>query len=46
MPTQTYCKRLLMEIDLAWLDPTPALPPGYVWVPWADQVLPAHADVK
>jgi ribosomal protein S18 acetylase RimI-like enzyme len=46
MATITYCKRLRMEVDLRWIDPVPDLPPGFVWVPWADSVLEAHADVK
>ena len=46
MSSITYGKRLRMEIDLAWIDPVPPLPFGYVWVPWADEVLQAHAEVK
>jgi GNAT superfamily N-acetyltransferase len=46
MTTLTYCKRLRMEIDLRWIEPTPALPLGYVWVPWDDAILKAHAEVK
>jgi GNAT superfamily N-acetyltransferase len=46
MATITYCKRLRMEIDLEGIDPVPALPANFVWAPWADSILPAHAEAK
>jgi ribosomal protein S18 acetylase RimI-like enzyme len=46
MATVTYCKRLVMEVDLEWIDPVPSLPHGFTWVPWHESTLPTHADVK
>jgi ribosomal protein S18 acetylase RimI-like enzyme len=46
MATTTYVKRLRMDIELDTLDPVPALPPGFVWVPWDEATLPTHAEVK
>jgi ribosomal protein S18 acetylase RimI-like enzyme len=46
MPLVQYCKRFRMEIDLEWVGPVPALPSGYAWGPWADELLPAHAEIK
>jgi ribosomal protein S18 acetylase RimI-like enzyme len=42
----TYYKRFRMEIDLQ--DPLPAvvLPAEYRWVPWDDELLETHAEVK
>jgi hypothetical protein len=42
----SYFKRFKMEIDLATLPPVPALPPGYSFVPWSEELLEAHAAVK
>jgi GNAT superfamily N-acetyltransferase len=41
-----YFKRFRMEILLNDLLPVPALPAGYVLVPWEEQLLSAHAEVK
>lgn len=43
----TYFKRFRMEInllgrDLSW----GKLPPGYRWIPWNDELVSIHADVK
>ncbi len=35
-----------MEVDLRWIDPAPALPASFVWVPWDETVLHEHAHVK
>jgi ribosomal protein S18 acetylase RimI-like enzyme len=43
----TYFKRFRMELDLlVVLPPVPALPPGYTWVGWHDDLLEEHARVK
>ncbi len=43
----TYYKRYRMELDLrAILSPAPALPQGYSFVAWHDDLLARHADVK
>jgi ribosomal protein S18 acetylase RimI-like enzyme len=43
----TYFKRYRMELDLlAPLPPVPALPEGYTWQPWANDLLETHAQVK
>jgi ribosomal protein S18 acetylase RimI-like enzyme len=41
----SYFKRFKMEIDLVDAPPVPALPVGYAWVPWQEDLLEAHADV-
>jgi mycothiol synthase len=42
-----YFKRFRMEIDLvAPLPDVPALPAGFAWAPWEDDLLEAHAHVK
>jgi ribosomal protein S18 acetylase RimI-like enzyme len=42
----TYFKRFRMEIELdGWLPP-PALPEPFHWVPWSDELIDAHAEVK
>lgn len=46
MPDVTYFKRYRMEVDLTDLPPIPGLPDGFVWLAWADGLLPAHADAK
>jgi ribosomal protein S18 acetylase RimI-like enzyme len=43
--TITYFKRFRMEADLVRLPPVKPLPPGYFWVPWADDLLDLHAEV-
>ena len=43
----TYFKRYRMEIDLLSRIPqVPALPVGMAWVPWDDELLAIHADLK
>jgi RimJ/RimL family protein N-acetyltransferase len=43
----TYFKRFRMEIDLHRVDlDEPPLPPGYAWVAWGPELLPAHAEAK
>ncbi len=45
--TLTYFKRYRMEIELAGRDLTgPPTPPGYDFLPWAPDLLDAHAEVK
>jgi ribosomal protein S18 acetylase RimI-like enzyme len=41
-----YFKRFKMEIDLWGPLPEPVLPLGYTWVPWNDDLLGTHAEVK
>jgi len=41
----SYFKRFKMETDLLAAPPVPALPPGYFWVPWHDNLLDIHAEV-
>ena len=42
-----YVKRFRMEIDLVGpLPPVPALPPGYSWLAWRDELLDLHAQTK
>ena len=40
----TYFKRYKMEADLRDLPPS-ALPPGFHWLPWREELLSVHADV-
>ena len=43
----TYYKRYRMELDLrSPMPPVPDLPDGYSFVPWHDDLLPRHAEVK
>lgn len=42
----TYFKRFKMEVDLYAAPPVPELPDVYAWVPWAEELLETHADVK
>jgi ribosomal protein S18 acetylase RimI-like enzyme len=42
----TYYKRFRMEADLEALGPPVRLPPPFRWVPWAESLLEAHAEVK
>ncbi len=43
----TYYKRYRMELDLRTvLMPVPVLPHGYSFVPWHDDLLSRHAEVK
>jgi ribosomal protein S18 acetylase RimI-like enzyme len=43
----TYFKRFRMEIDLGGrLPPPPMLPPGYRFIAWRPDLLPAHAEAK
>jgi hypothetical protein len=43
----TYFKRFRMEINLLGRDLTGAkMPPGYRWIPWNDDMVSIHADVK
>lgn len=42
----SYFKRYKMELDLVEIPSVPALPAGYVWTPWSDAVLAAHAECK
>jgi ribosomal protein S18 acetylase RimI-like enzyme len=41
----TYFKRFKMEAELRYLPPPRALPEGYLWVPWAEDLLDLHAEV-
>lgn len=41
----TYYKRFRMEIDLAGISP-PSLPSPYLWKPWDESLLEAHAQLK
>lgn len=38
-----YFKRFKMEVDLQGLPP-PTLPPGFVFLPWSEDLLEAHAQ--
>lgn len=43
----TYFKRFRMEVDLLLpLAPVPALPPGFGWQAWRDDLLEQHAQAK
>jgi GNAT superfamily N-acetyltransferase len=42
----SYFKRFKMEIELANIPPVPPLPAGFSFVPWGDNLLEAHAEVK
>lgn len=42
----TYFKRYRMEIDLVEKPPKPVLPPSYLFLPWRDELLEHHAQVK
>jgi ribosomal protein S18 acetylase RimI-like enzyme len=43
----TYYKRYRMEADLLGvLPPVPELPAGHVWLPWSEDLLEVHAEVK
>ena len=43
----TYFKRFRMELDLQTALPAvPALPRGFLWLPWSDDLLERHALVK
>jgi ribosomal protein S18 acetylase RimI-like enzyme len=46
MSITTYYKRYRMEVPLSRLAPVPELPEAFVWVPWEEQWLEAHAEVK
>jgi len=46
MPTITYYKRFRMELDLSAAPPPAPLPAGFYWLPWHDDLLDAHAEVK
>lgn len=46
MPDLTYYKRYRMELRLCRPVPPPALPHGYRWLPWADDLIDVHAEVK
>jgi ribosomal protein S18 acetylase RimI-like enzyme len=41
----SYFKRFKMEIGLYDAPLEPALPDGYDWVPWSDNILHEHAEV-
>jgi ribosomal protein S18 acetylase RimI-like enzyme len=42
-----YFKRFRMEMDLARLTPSPpALPAGYLWLPWDAALVGTHAETK
>jgi ribosomal protein S18 acetylase RimI-like enzyme len=41
-----YFKRYRMEADLPDPPPTPTLPSGYEFVPWREDLLDLHAEVK
>jgi ribosomal protein S18 acetylase RimI-like enzyme len=43
--TISYFKRFKMEIELPGPPAVPALPVGYYWIPWDDELLETHADV-
>ncbi len=42
----TYFKRFRMERDLQPPPRVPDLPSGFSWIPWKDQLLETHAEVK
>jgi len=42
----TYYKRFRMEVDLDGPLTSPALPPGFAFVPWEEPLLDQHAEVK
>ena len=42
----TYYKRYRMEADLLRPLPQAVLPAGYDWLPWGDDLIDRHADVK
>ncbi|GIW89050.1 MAG: N-acetyltransferase [Isosphaeraceae bacterium] len=42
----SYFKRFRMEIDLEGNTTPVALPEGYRWVAWSDQLLDLHAELK
>jgi GNAT superfamily N-acetyltransferase len=42
----SYFKRFKMEIELADIPPVPALPVGFSFVAWAEDLLDTHAEVK
>jgi ribosomal protein S18 acetylase RimI-like enzyme len=42
----SYFKRFRMEIALIDLPPVPTLPEGYFWVPWDEDLVELHAEVK
>jgi ribosomal protein S18 acetylase RimI-like enzyme len=42
----SYFKRFRMEIALVDLPPVPLLPEGYFWVPWDENLVELHAEVK
>jgi len=47
MPDIRYYKRFRMELDLRQPVPAvPAVPDGYFWLPWDDDLLTAHARAK
>ena len=46
MPDLTYYKRYRMELRLHRPVPPPALPPGFHWLPWSDELVDVHAEVK
>jgi ribosomal protein S18 acetylase RimI-like enzyme len=46
MPDITYFKRYRMELRFRRTLPLPHLPPGYNWLPWSDDLLDIHAEVK
>src|SRR5579883_1812427 len=46
MPDFCYVKRYRMDYRVRRAVPQPALPPGFHWVPWSDDLLDVHAEVK
>lgn len=42
----TYYKRFRMEADLDGQGPFCGLPRGFRWVPWAEELIDDHAEVK
>ncbi len=46
MNEPTYVKRYRMELEMRELPAVPALPAGFDWIGWRDDLLEAHADIK
>ena len=46
IPRLTYFKRYRMELDLGRRIAEPSLPSRYSWIPWSDDLVDLHAEVK
>jgi ribosomal protein S18 acetylase RimI-like enzyme len=46
MPDPCYFKRYRMDYRVRRAVPPPVLPPGFHWLPWSDDLLDVHAEVK